>query len=108
MLKFKQVYWILNTQIIDLLSCISKWFDKCLIQFSPAQWKQIFTLSRSLTNNTKLIEFQFKIINRVYSSDSYMSNFYNTVKRICILCHVDNNIPHLFVDCIKVINFGRI
>ena len=90
-LKSKQVYWFLNTQMIDQPSCINKWFNKYLIEFSPAQWKKIFTLSRSLTNNTKLIEFQFKIIHRVYASDSYVSNFDNTVNRVCILCHVDNN-----------------
>lgn len=58
-----------------------------------------------ITTNTKLIEFQFKIIHRVYASDSYVSNFDNTVSKVCILCKVDNNIPHLFVDCIKVDNF---
>ena len=93
--------------MIDQPSCISKWFNKYLIEFSPAQWKKIFTLSRSLTNNTKLIEFQFNIIHRVYASDSYVSNFDNTVNRVCILCHVDNNIPHLFVDCIKVDQFWK-
>ena len=106
-LKSKQVYWFLNTQKIDQPSCITKWFDKYLIEFSPAQWKKIFMLSKSLTNNTKLIEFQFKIIHRVYASDSYVSNFDNTVSRVCILCHVNNNIPHLFVDCIKVDQFWK-
>jgi len=101
-LKSKQVYWFLNLENIELPSCIKKWFDKYLIEFSPLQWKKIFTLSKSLTNNTKLIEFQFKIIHRVYASNSYVSNFDNTVSKTCILCNVDNNIPHLFVDCIKV------
>ena len=59
-------------------------------------------LSKSLTNDTKVIEFQFKIIHRVYASDSYVSNFDNTVNKVCILCNVDSNNPQLYVDCIKV------
>lgn len=105
--KSKQVYWFLNTQHIEQPSCFTKWFDKYLIDFSPIQWKQIFMLSKSLTNNTKIIEFQFKIIHRVYASDSYVSNFDNTVNKVCILCNVDNNIPHLFADCIKVKTFWK-
>ena len=38
----------------------------------------------------------------MYASDSYVSNFDNTVNKVCILCNIDNNIPHLFVDCVKV------
>ena len=48
------------------------------------------------------MEFQFKIIHRVYASDSYVSNFDNSVNKNCQDCAVVNNIPHQFVDCIKV------
>ena len=60
-----------------------------------------------LTTNIKLIEFQFKITHRVYASDSYVLNFDNTVSKLFILCKVDDSIPHLFVDCIKVDNFWK-
>ena len=48
------------------------------------------------------MDFQFKIIHRVYASDSYVSNFDNSVNKNCRDCPVVNNIPHQFVDCIKV------
>ena len=82
LLKSKQVYWFLNTEHIEQPSCITKWFDKFLIEFSPLQWKKIFMISKSLTNDTKVIEYQLKITHRVYVSDSYVLNFDNTVNKV--------------------------
>ena len=107
LLKSKEVYWFLNTQNIIQPSCVKNWFDKYLIDFSPAEWKKIFSLTHLITSDTKLIAFQFKIIHRVFPTDSYVSNFDNTVSKTCPLCQVDNNIPHLFVDCVKVIQFWQ-
>ena len=106
-LKSKQVYWFLNQQNIIKPNCIKKWFDKYLIEFSSHQWKEIFCLSQLITSDTRLIEFQFKIIHRVFATDSYVSNFDPSVSKTCIHCLVDNNIPHLFVDCIKVCEFWQ-
>ena len=102
LVKSKEVYWALNTHTIVKPTCITSWFNKYFVDFSDIKWKNTFTLIKTITSNTKLIEFQFKIIHRVYASDSYVSNFDNTVSKTCNLCHVHNNIPHLFVDCIKV------
>ena len=107
LLKSKEVYWFLNTKHIIQPSCVKNWFDKYLLEFSSAEWKKIFCLSRLITYDTKLIEFQFKIIHRVFPTDSYVSNFDNTVNKICNHCHVDNNIPHMFVDCVKVNQFWQ-
>ena len=103
LIKSKNIYWYLNKQ--NDPSCLQAWFEKYFIEFTEKQWKIIFCLAKSLTFSTKLIEFQFKIIHRVYSSDSYVSNFDNTVSKICSKCKVDNNIPHLFVDCVRVEKF---
>ena len=87
---------------------MQSWFDKYYVDFSEKTWNKIFTLIKTITFNTKLIEFQFKIIHRVYASKSYVSNFYNTVSKVCNQCHVNNNIPHLFVECIKVKQFWNL
>ena len=107
LLKSREVYSFFNTQFIIQPSCVKTWFEKYFIEFSSAEWKKIFCLSRMITSDTKLIEFQFKIIHRVFPTDSYVSNFDNTVSKICNLCHVENNIPHMFVDCVKVNQFWQ-
>ena len=86
-------------------NCIKAWFDKYYIEFSKWKWKYIFTLTKLITCHTKLREFQFKIIHRVYATNSYVSNFDNSVHKICQSCDVDDNIVHLFVDCKKVRKF---
>ena len=101
-LKSKEIYWILNTEQTTAPTCQQKWFEKYYIDFSDRKWSDIFLLTKSLTLNTKLIEFQFKIIHRVFATDSYVSNFDVSVNKKCKDCHVDNNIPHLFVDCAKI------
>lgn len=105
LLKSKDIYWMINTQTTTTPTCYQSWFEKYFIEFSQFNWRRIFTLTKSITLNTKLIEFQYKIIHRVYASDSYVSNFDNSVSKICRLCLCDNNIPHLFVDCIRVRQF---
>jgi len=105
LLQSKQVYWALNTVKVAKPTCVRTWFEKYLIEFSDCQWKTIFRLAKFTTANTKLVEFQFKIIHRVYATDSYVANFDATVNKMCAQCKVSNNIPHLFVDCMKVTDF---
>ena len=68
------------------------------------QKKFIIYLTRSITYNTRLIEFQFKVIHHAYATDSYVSNFNYTINKQCVQCHV-NVLPHQFVYCIKVKRF---
>jgi hypothetical protein len=62
-------------------------------------------LPRTLTGDTKLLEFQFKIIHRCYAADSVVSYFDSTVSELCSWCNTRNNIVHKFVYCAKVFNF---
>ena len=105
LIKSKQIYWILNTNVITTPNCKHSWFDKYLVDYTENQWRKIFTLARNLTHDTKLIEFQFKIIHRVYATDSYVSNFDNSVSKICLQCDCVNNIAHFFVNCKRVNQF---
>ena len=107
LLKSKQVYWFLNNKCIKAPSCIQAWSKKYNIEFSENEWKKIFCLTKSITVNTKLQEFQFKIIHRVYASSSYVSNFDKTVSKNCILCGEINNIQHFFAECVNVRTFWQ-
>ena len=105
LVKSRQIYWMLHNRKIIIPNCIKRWHEMYDITFSEQKWKQIFTLSQNLSDNTKLIEFQFKIIHRVYASDSYVSNFDQSVNSDCKSCNVKNNIQHLFADCVNVKSF---
>ena len=94
---------MLYTKLIECFeleaSCISKWRENYNIVFSSAEWKKIFTLSRKLTPCARIQEMQFKIIHKIYASDSFVSIFDNTVNKNCSQCDIKNNIIHMFVEC---------
>ena len=99
------IYWTLHNKEMLNPSCLNAWFEKYYIDFSKGRWKYVFTLAKLLTCDTKMREFQYKIIHRVYASNSYVSNFDATVQKNCQNCKVEDNIVHLFVHCQKVKQF---
>jgi hypothetical protein len=101
----KKVYQSLLFDSIEIPNCIRKWYDKFDWILTNNEWKQIFCLSRTLTSDTKLIEFQFKIIHRCYAADSVVSNFDPSVSDLCLTCNTRNNIVHKFAYCNRVFIF---
>ena len=56
-------------------------------------------IPKRTTANTKLWEMQYKIIHKIYATDSYVSNFDKTVNKECQHCAKKNNILHWFYEC---------
>jgi hypothetical protein len=98
----KKLYWAIHSKQMEAPTCKENWFKKYGIDFTESKWKTIFTLAKSVLCDTKLIEFQYKIIHKTYASNSYVSNFDNTVDKTCLQCKVEDNTVHFFVDCNKV------
>ena len=71
----KQIYWIPN---IKKPTYIQNWL-KYFIDFIEITWKHIFTIIKTITSTTKLMEFQFEILQWVDACNSYVSNFSYTV-----------------------------
>ena len=98
----KEFYVILYKRVNIQPTCIAKWNEYYSISFHDTQWKQIFNMPFTLSKNTKLQEFQYKIIHRVYASDSYVANFDKNVSKMCKQCNIKNDIIHTFVTCSNV------
>jgi len=101
------MYWDIIGLIFKEPSCIKSWQQIYAINFNKDQWKKIFTLPRSLTLDSKLIEMQLKIIHRIYATDSYVSNFAKDVSKLCQYCNIQNNIFHWFSECQKLETFWK-
>jgi hypothetical protein len=88
-------------------TCIEKWHEKYNLTFTEQEWKMIFTLAKIHTLDIRVIELQYKIIHRTYASDSIVSNFDNSVSKMCTLCNIENNLVHQFVECVNVTQFWQ-
>ena len=51
---------------------------------------------------------QTKIIHRIYATDSYVSNFDDTVSATCKYCYLTKNIIHWFSLCCKLESFWKL
>jgi hypothetical protein len=103
--KSSQLYWHIRSLQKVNPSFVTSWNTKYQIAFSDNEWKNIFLIAKKVTQNTKLIEFHYKIVSRAYASDSFVSNFDKTVSKKCKICNVKNNIQHVFGECNKLYNF---
>ena len=104
-LTSKQCYNELIKRIKQKPTCIQTWANDHGFGMNKDTWQDIFLLPFSITKETKLREFQLKIIHRVYATDSYVANFCDTVSKECQLCHTKNDIPHFFYRCAKAQHF---
>jgi hypothetical protein len=105
--KSRNIYIDLMKRKITQPTCIEKWHEKYDITFTEEEWKKIFALAKIHTLDTRVIEFQYKVIHRTYASDSMVSNFDHSVSKMCTLCNTENNIVHQFIDCVNVTQFWQ-
>jgi hypothetical protein len=105
--KSRDIYVDLMKRKVIKPTCVEKWNEKYNLTFTDEEWKTIFTLAQLHTLNIRVIEFQYKIINRTYASDSMVSNFDDSVSKMCTLCNTENNIVHQFIDCVNVTQFWQ-
>ena len=75
------------------------------IRFDENEWKKLFVPPWKLTKDNKLIEFQYKILHKVFASQSYVSRFDRNVPELCTKCNVRANTIHMFFKCDEVKRF---
>lgn len=69
-------------------------------------WYYIFSLPFSVTKNNKLIILQFKILHRIFASNSFLFKCKLKETELCSFCgEAKEIISHLFWDCNIVRNF---
>ena len=69
-------------------------------------WKRVYLLSFRTTLETKLREFQFKILNRIVFTNEKRFRFDMAEKDICAFCQTEvESIEHLFFSCKISSNF---
>lgn len=103
----KYMYLDLVSLVRKAPTCINSWNKQYLISLNDVDWKKIFMLPWNTISNHKIIEFQYKIIHKVFASNSHVNRFDKSVSEKCVLCNVKDNTVHFFFECIKAVNFWK-
>ena len=64
------------------------------------EWKEIYSLPFKVALNTKLREFQYKVLNRYLATNTFLKKIGKTDSSACSFCSVtDESLEHPFVTC---------
>ena len=63
-------------------------------------WKDIYLLPRSVTLDSKMREFQYKVLSRILYTNKVLHKMGIVNSPACTFCHVsDESLEHLFLHC---------
>ena len=103
--RSKKIYQTFKCLHVKQPSCIQAWNRQYNIRFDGNEWKKLFVLPWKLTEDHILIEFQYKILHKIFGSQSYVSRFDRNVPELCIKGRVRANTIHMFFKCDDVKRF---
>ena len=79
---------------------LSKWEGKLNITKTKEEWEKCFLLPFHTTESTTLHIFQFKILNRILSTNSRLMKCNMSETELCFFCNeTKETIPHLLRSC---------
>ena len=95
----KEIYSIL-TESSD--SKPSQLYYKNVFENSNLDWKTIYMLPRTVTKDSRLQVFQYKLLNNVLYLNKMLFRFGKIDSPLCSFCKMIDETPlHLFYNCIK-------
>ena len=97
-----QIYKILNLNNAkqQQMKCIVKWNRDLNIELESRVWKCIFLIPYKATVETKLREFQFKILHRIIATKKFLLKINLTDDNKCFFCKTEiEDLLHLFFNC---------
>ena len=83
----------------------TKW-DQTM-QLDGEAWKKIFNSLKNTCKETKLKEFQFKLIHRIVVTKKELFRYGIKTDDECLYCGEHDSIDHTFVDCEFVKTFVK-
>jgi len=103
--KSKEIYHSLLKRIESTPNCIEAWNKRLPHTLTPEDWAYIFTLPKATVCDTKIIAMQYKILHRVYATNSIISKWDSSKGETCPSCKQKANIIHNFFSCTEVQTF---
>ena len=82
-----------------------RWNENLSMHMNENSWKKAFTSLKNLCKETKLKEFQFKLIHRIIVTKKELCLFGIKADVDCLYCGEKDSIEHSFKDCRFVTSF---
>ena len=97
--RSKVIYQVLKALHVVQPTCIRTWAEQYGFIFDENEWNELFRLPWKLTRDYKLIEFQYKILHKVFASKSHVNRFDKSISEKCRKCNTKANTIHMFYEC---------
>ena len=82
-----------------------RWNENLSMHMNEDSWRKAFTSLKNLCKETKLREFQFKLIHRIIVTKKELCRFGIKPDDDCLYCGEKDSVDHSFKDCRFVISF---
>ena len=104
--KSKLLYDSLVSKISSIPTAQKKYNEAFSTHTFQLDWQKIYLLPFKTTLDTKLREFQYKILNRILYTNNMLFKFKKVDSPLCDFCEKElETIEHLFFHCAKVSMF---
>ena len=101
--KSKHIYEILNENDTQP-SCKVKWNN--LFELEENEWKTIYKIPFKMTKNSKLQWFQYRLINNILATNSFLYKIKKIDTKMCTFCRIEEEtLVHIFWECSNVQSF---
>ena len=105
-LKSKSLYDSFVSKISSIPTAQKKYNEAFSTHTFQLDWEKIYLLPFKTTLDTKLREFQYKILNRILYTNKMLLKFKKVDSPLCDFCEKElETIEHLFFHCTKVSMF---
>jgi hypothetical protein len=102
----KILYQVHNANKEHEITCKKFWEKEFpLLVEEPNIWEIIYNLTYQYCSETKLISFQYKLINNIINCRVKLKNWRIMEEDKCLYCTETDDIRHFFIHCMKVKDF---
>jgi hypothetical protein len=99
-IRTKDVYWVLLEKKIKRPTSEEKWQMETGLNFDHDEWGKIYRNPYSLTTDTKILTFHFKITHRILACKHNLLTWQIEDNDKCNVCKVDSDfIEHHLIAC---------
>ena len=100
------IIWRLWSSSLRMATAMCQEIPRFLFENDVLDWKQIYSLRHRVALDTKLREFQYKLLNRCLATNAFLCKIGILSSPACSLCgEADESLELLFVTCHYSVNF---